>query len=639
MNRDPISTSLPAASPAVPLALDMTRLEQAYREGTTTPTDVAREVLRRCALHADNPLWITRVADAALLARAAALAQDPAARTLPLYGIPFAVKDNIDVAGLPTTAACEAFRHLPERTATAVARLLDAGAMLVGKTNLDQFATGLVGTRSPFGEVRNAFDAAYVSGGSSSGSAAAVALGLASFALGTDTAGSGRIPAAFNNIVGLKPTRGIVSTRGVLPACRSLDCVSIFALDARDASRVLEVLDAFDGDDDFARHDRARSAPPRTPLRVGVPRIDSLDFFGDGAAREAFVGAVERLDAIGATRVEIDIAPFIAAAELLYGGPWVAERHAAVRALFEQRPDALLPVIRRIVGEASRYTATDTFEAMYRLAALRRASEAAWQACDTLLLPTAGTVYTRAEIAADPLGPNARLGRYTNFVNLLDLAAIAVPAAFRADGLPFGVSFIAPAGSDRWLCALASTWQHAGALPLGATGERLAPRGPTDERLAPPAADSHASLAAPLAHDETAVAVVGAHLTGEPLNHQLTDRGARLLRASRTTAAYRLYVLAGTTPPKPGLVRTDDGAHIYVEVWAMPTRELGGFVSGIPAPLGIGTIALDDGTHAHGFVCEAYAIVGAEDISHHGGWRAYLAARRQIHHESTRETS
>jgi allophanate hydrolase len=609
MHRDPITDAH-----ALPAAFDVARLAAAYRDGTTTPTAVAREVLRRCAQHAGNPIWITRVADEDLIARAAALEADASSRALPLYGIPFAVKDNIDVAGLPTTAACEAYRRQPQATATAAQRLLDAGAMLVGKTNLDQFATGLVGTRSPYGEVRNAFDPAYVSGGSSSGSGVAVALGLVAFALGTDTAGSGRIPAAFNNVVGLKPTRGLVSAHGVLPACRTLDCVSVFALDARDARTVLDVLDAFDAHDPYARRDRTPRRAAAAPPRIGVPRPEVLEFFGDGAARAAYAEAVARLDGLGAVRVAVDIAPFLEAAELLYGGPWVAERHAAVRELFDHRRDALLPVIRRVIGEAARHSATDAFTAMYRLAELRRATEAAWDACDALLLPTAATVYTRAELAADPLGPNTRLGRYTNFVNLLDLAAVAVPAAFRADGLPFGVTFIAPANSDRWLCELATQWQRLTGLPLGATG---APRRP-DEDAAPA-----------LAAGEIAVAVVGAHLAGQPLNHQLTTRGARLVRTCRTSPAYRLYALPGTEPPKPGLVRTGSGASIEVEVWALDAAGFGSFVAGIPAPLGIGTVELEDGARVHGFLCEAHAVAGAQDISHHGGWRSFLAGRTQ----------
>ncbi len=606
--------ALATAPQALPAALDIARLGAAYRDGRATPTSVARELIARCALHPDNPIWITRVDDDSLLARAAALEADPAAAALPLYGIPFAVKDNIDVAGLPTTAACEAFRHDAAHTATAVQRLLDAGAMLIGKTNLDQFATGLVGTRSPYGEVRNTFDPAYVSGGSSSGSAVAVALGLVSFSLGTDTAGSGRVPASFNNIVGLKPTRGLVSTHGVMPACRSLDCVSVFACDADDARRVLDVLDAFDAADDYARRDRAPRPAPSGAPRIGVPRIDALDFFGDGASHAAFAEAVARLEALGAVRVAIDVAPFVEAAELLYGGPWVAERHAAIREMFDRRPETLLPVIRRIVGQASRHTATDAFEAMYRLAALRRATEPVWEACDAILLPTAGTVYTRAELATDPLGPNTRLGRYTNFVNLLDLAAIAVPSSFRADGLPFGVTFIAPAGTDRWLCELGAAWQRLCGLPLGATGEATPPRA--------------TAAPAPIAAHEVAVAVCGAHLAGLPLNHQLTTRGARLLRTCRTSPHYRLYALPGTEPPKPGMVRAAGGTAIEVEVWAMDVAHFGSFVAGIPAPLGIGTVELEDGTTAKGFVCEAIAARDALDISHLGGWRAYLEAHR-----------
>jgi allophanate hydrolase len=606
MQRDP----LPPHAAALPAALDVAALGAAYGAGTTTPTAVAAEVLRRCNAQSANPIWINRVADDALLARAAQLEAEPHARTLPLYGIPFAVKDNIDAAGLPTTAACTAYAYLPERSSAAVQRLLDAGAMLVGKTNLDQFATGLVGTRSPYGEVRNAFDPAYVSGGSSSGSAVAVALGLVSFALGTDTAGSGRIPAAFNNIVGFKPTRGLVSTTGVVPACRTLDCVSVFALSAGDAQTVFDVVDAYDPADAYARTDRSPRAPAGRRLRIGVPRVEALEFYGDGAARDAYLEAVARLAALGADTVEVDQAPFLEAAEMLYGGPWIAERHAAVRSLFDTRRETLLPVIRRVLAEAVRHSATDAFQAMYRLAELRRATDPVWDACDALLLPTAPTIYTRAELAADPLGPNARLGRYTNFVNLLDLAAIALPAAFRSDGLPFGITFVAPAGTDRWLCELGARWQQACPLPFGATGELRATAVPAPR---------------PLAAGEVTVAVVGAHLSGQPLNGELTGRGARLLRTCRTGAAYRLYALPGTTPPKPGLVRTGDGQPIEVEIWALRASAFGAFVAAVPAPLCIGTVVLEDGTRAQGFLCEAIAVTGADDITHHGGWRAYLA--------------
>jgi allophanate hydrolase len=587
-----------------------------YRAGRRRPSDVVRDIHARMAQHSDNPIWLHVVPEQDALARAHALESDPAASARPLYGVPFAVKDNIDVAGLPTTAACPAFSYIASRTATAVQRLLDAGAILVGKTNLDQFATGLVGTRSPYGAVRNAFDPAYISGGSSSGSAVAVALGMASFALGTDTAGSGRVPAAFNNLVGLKPTRGLVSTSGVVPACRSLDCLSVFAHTARDARAVLDVIDAFDQDDAFARLDRAPRPLPARP-RVGVPVPGSLDVEGDADSARLFDAAVAHARAMGWTIVDVDIAPFLETAALLYGGPWVAERYAAIRELIEQRPQAMLPVIREIIGEATRYSAADAFEASYRLAALRRAADRAWRDVDVLLLPTAPTHYTRAQVEADPIGTNARLGRFTNFVNLLDLAAIALPAGFRPNGLPFGITFVAPAGTDRALCARGERWQQALASQVGTADATRAL-----EAAVP---------ADPTGATEVALAVVGAHLSGQPLNGQLTDRGARLLRTCRTAAAYRLYALPGTTPPKPGLLRTGAGAAIEVEVWSMPVAQLGAFVAAVPAPLGIGTVDLDDGTRVLGFLCESYALEGARDISAFGGWRSYLASLTSVH--------
>jgi len=597
----------------VPAALDVARLVEAYRSGTLSPAAVIRDVYARVARHAGNPVWISLVPEAEALARAAALESDPRARTLPLYGVPFAVKDNIDVAGMPTTAACPAAAYVPGESATAVRRLLDAGAILVGKTNLDQFATGLVGVRSPYGAVRNAFDPAYVSGGSSSGSAVAVAAGMVGFALGTDTAGSGRVPAAFNNIVGLKPTRGLVSTLGVVPACRSLDCVSVFALTSDDARAVLDVLDAPDAGDDFSRADRVPRPAPAQPLRVGVPSRAMLEFFGDRDAERLFREAVARAQAMGHAIVEVDLAPFLEAAALLYGGPWVAERYAAVRDWIEKQPDALLPVTRAVIGAARGFSATDVFEAMYRLAALKRRTAGAWERIDVLLLPTAGTIYTLAELDADPIGPNSNLGRYTNFVNLLDLSAIALPAGFREDGLPFGITFVAPALHDRFLCRLGRQWQEALALPLGATGEMPSPVAPAKADVAEPGT--------------VHLAVVGAHLTGQPLNRELVERGAQLVRACRTASAYRLYALANTQPAKPGLVRDASGGAIEVEVWAMPTERFGSFVAGIPAPLGIGTLELEDGSFVKGFICEAHAIAGARDISEFGGWRAYLARR------------
>lgn len=606
-----MQTKSTSVDPAIAPRMRLSTLVRDYRAGRRRPSEVMRKIHRSIARHADNPVWLHVIPEEEALARAHALESEAAARALPLYGVPFAVKDNIDVAGTPTTASCPEFSYIASRTATAVLRLLDAGAILVGKTNLDQFATGLVGTRSPYGAVRNAFDPACISGGSSSGSAVAVALGMASFALGTDTAGSGRVPAAFNNLVGLKPTRGLVSTTGVVPACRSLDCVSVFAHNAGDARTVLDVIDAFDPDDPFARRDREPRPLPARP-RVGIPSAHSLDFDGDRESARLFFAAVAHARTMGCAIVELDIAPFLETAALLYGGPWVAERYAAIRTFMDQRPQALLPVIRQIIGEAARYSAVDAFEASYRLAALRRATEPAWRDIDVLLLPTAPTLYTRAQVEADPIATNTRLGRYTNFVNLLDLTAIALPAGFRSDGLPFGITFVAPAGTDRALCALGERWQGPVSAELG-TGDPVPTRVVT-----PPDSVSEAA--------EVALAVVGAHLSGQPLNGQLTERGARLLRTCRTAAAYRLFALPGTTPPKPGLIRAGAGAAIEVEVWSMPVERFGTFVAAIPAPLGIGTVELDDGTRVLGFLCESYALEGALDISAFGGWRNYLAS-------------
>ena len=594
------------------LSLDFASLQAAYAGGVT-PADVAVEIWRRIDAHSDNPIWIARVPRDALLQRARSLAEEAkAGKALPLYGLPFAVKDNIDAAGLPTTAACPAFSYLPAKNATVVQRLLDAGAMLVGKTNLDQFATGLVGTRSPYGAVRNAFKPAYVSGGSSSGSAVAVALGMASFSLGTDTAGSGRVPAAFNNLVGLKPTRGLVSIAGVVPACRSLDCVSVFALCCDDAERVLAAAAAPDPLDPFSHPDPVAQIDFPGAVRFGVPRAGDLEYFGDAESPALYTRAAERLARLGATPVEVDLRPFLSAAELLYDGPWIAERTCAVGEFIDAQPDSVLPVTRAIINSGKRFNAADAFRAIYRLAELRRQTEGVWKAIDVLLLPTAATIYTIAEVEREPVALNSNLGLYTNFVNLLDLAAIAVPSGFRRDGLPFGVTLAAPAGRDLALCRLGTRLQREAGLALGATAHALPP--------------ARATTAWP-GTGTVRLAVVGAHLSGEPLNHQLTERGARLVRACRTAPRYRLYALPGSTPAKPGLVRAETGSAIELEVWEMPERHFGSFVAAIPAPLGIGTVELDDGTSAKGFLCESYATRDAPDISSHGGWRAFLASQ------------
>ena len=570
--------------------------------------------IERAAL---NPVWISLVPRDTVMARAAEVMRGDRA-TLPLYGVPFAVKDNMDVAGLVTTAACPAFAYTAEATATVVKRLEEAGAILVGKTNMDQFATGLVGVRSPYGACSSVFDDRYVSGGSSSGSAVVVASGLVSFALGTDTAGSGRVPAAFNNLIGLKPTRGSLSARGVVPACRSLDCVSIFALTAGDARQVFGAARGFDASDPYSRRSAGGDAPAPWlggPFRFGVPQRDQWEFFGDGEAEGLYEASIRALESLGGVAVPFDFGPFQEAAALLYSGPWVAERQAALGGFLATNAEDVHPVVRGIIAGGARFSAADGFLAQYRLEELRRRTDGVWETSDLLLLPTTGTTYTLAEVEAEPVRLNTNLGHYTNFVNLLDLAAVALPAGFRPNGLPFGVSLIGPAGSDLALLSAADRLHRRSGGTLGGLSTPLSETAP----LTLPAAPAGCTL----------LAVVGAHLSGQPLNRQLTGRGAHLTATTKTASGYRLYALPDTTPAKPGLVRAPgfDGPGIEVEVWAVPTNAFGSFVAEVPAPLGIGSVEMADGSVMKGFVCEPFAVGGATEITHFGGWRAYLASQ------------
>lgn len=604
-------------------SLELASLRALYATRPGFVRDVVDEVYARSSADGDPALWIAIVPQEQARARAAQLAAlDAAARVkLPLYGIPFAVKDNIDVAGMPTTAACPAFAYTPARDANVVSRLLSAGAILIGKTNLDQFATGLVGVRSPYGTPRNAFHAGYAPGGSSSGSATAVAKGLVSFAFGTDTAGSGRVPAAFNNIVGLKPTRGAIGTSGVVPACRSLDTISIFALTVGDAA---EVLTAAAGDDALDPFGRAappawspRPRPARRKFRFGVPRADQLRFFGNEETPKLYRAAVTAFEKLGGTAVEIDYAPFADAAALLYQGPWVAERHAAVGDFIERNPEDVHPVTRKIVEGGRAYSARASFEGLYKLETLRRAAAPLWRTLDFLLLPTAGTIYTLDAIERDPVGPNTNLGYYTNFVNLMDLSAIAVPAGFQGDGLPFGVTLVAPAWHEGTIGGWADAYHRAQRPTLGATGARL-----TGSAAPAPKAAAYPTL--PLL-------VVGAHMEGLPLNGQLASLGARLAAKVKTAPRYRFYDLGGT-PARPGLVRMGKGKRggaIAGEVYDVPTEAVGAFLAQIPPPLAIGSVELSDGTWVKGFLCEAAAAEGAKDITKLGGWRAYLTEQKR----------
>jgi allophanate hydrolase len=589
-------------------------LRAGYRADRFTPTEVMVRLMDRSDRAEQRHVWIQRLSRAEVMGYVEALRQRPI-ESQPLFGIPFVIKDNIDLAGVPTTAACPRFAYVPARSATVVQRLLDAGAIPLGKTNLDQFATGLVGARSPHGACRNAFDSRYISGGSSSGSAVAVATGLASFALGTDTAGSGRVPAAFNNLIGLKPSLGRLSTQGVVPACRSVDCVSIFSLTAGDAARVLDAAESFDAADPYSRELGNSSITGR---RFGVPSAPQLEFFGDAEYARLFDAAIERLESAGARRVMIDFAPFIDAARMLYEGPWLAERYAAVGRFMDANPGALLPVTEQIIAGGKRASAVEAYEAAYKLKALKRAAGAAWSQVDFILTPTAGTIHTIAAIESDPIGLNALLGYYTNFMNLFDLAGVAVPAGFRDDGLPFGVTLIGPPASERALLGLADGLHRSCVRTLGAMPWQMPP---------PPVATPPCAPTPPLAADHMELAVCGAHMEGLPLNRQLRDRDAYFLRRTHTAAEYRLFALPGT-PSRPGLIRVPGGgAAIEVEIWALPARQLGSFVTEIPAPLSLGRVALRDGAAVCGFLCEGYAATGAADITGYGGWRAYLTAQ------------
>jgi allophanate hydrolase len=596
------------------LSLDIQSLRKAYLDGTLTPTKLVEDVIRRTA-EDTHTVWIHKLPAETLRAYAREL-EGKDIKALPLYGVPFAIKDNIDLAGVPTTAACPDYAYVPTENAFVVQKLIEAGAIPIGKTNLDQFATGLNGTRSPYGVCKNSFDAAYVSGGSSSGSAVSLALGYCSFSLGTDTAGSGRVPAAFNNLIGHKPTCGWLSASGVVPACRSLDTISIFALTAEDAETVLTVAASFDAADAFARPVGAHGFDfgKARHFRIGVPKSPELQFFGNTEAQRLFGEAVAHLQSLGGEVVEIDLTPFLETARLLYEGPWVAERYAAIREFFDATPEATLPVIQTIIGGAKQWNAADAYSYGYKLRDQKRICDAVWQKVDCIATPTAGTIYTIEEMLAEPIRHNANLGYYTNFMNLLDYAATAAPAGFQNDtqmsGLPFGVTLFAPAHQDGPLLRLASRLQRLTVSTVGALAQRL------------PDVTTHPELSSGMIR----LAVCGAHMSGLPLNWQLTERNARLSAVTFSAPEYKLYALPGGPPYRPGMVRvTQGGASIALEVWEMPVEHYGSFVAGIPAPLGIGTVRLIDGSAVQGFVCESVATVEATDISHLGGWRSYLS--------------
>ena len=590
----------------IPELLEIEAIHAAYRDGALTPVTLFTALLERIETYHDKAVFISRIPREKILAQAAALDLTQIAE-LPLFGIPCVIKDNIDVAGIPTTAACPEYAYTPTADSTAVAKLRAAGAIILGKTNLDQFATGLNGTRSPHGAPRCVFNPDYISGGSSSGSAVAAGAGIAAFALGTDTAGSGRVPAAFNNLIGLKPSIGRISATGVVPACKSLDCISIFANSAADAISILKIAEGFDPTDAYSRPP-SNTALPSTPT-FGTLAPEHRDFGGDTQAEKLYEKAIEAAVTLGWTEQKIDYAPFLEVAKSLYGGAFVAERLAAIEPFFKTKPDAINPIVRSILEGAAKFSAADLFNDIYRLQALRHLADAELKKCDFLLLPTAPTIFTVAQLEEQPIVRNAALGTYTNFVNLLDLAAIALPAGFRPDGLPFGVTLIGPAFCEHALAALADQLHKT--LGAGAGKSRLQPQ---------------TTLAHPKP-DEITLIVAGAHLSGMVLNHELLALNAKRIAATTTAPDYKLFALA-TTPPKPGLVRAPKftGTGIAVELWSLTPQNFARFVAGLPTPMGIGKVTLADGTEHPGFLCEAHALTGAEDITEHGGWRAYKNA-------------
>ena len=591
------------------LQFDIPSLHAAYRNGLA-PEAVVAEVFRRIDDVADPGIFIC-LEDRDKIAEAVAdLGSFDSAR-MPLWGVPFAIKDNIDAVGLPTTAGCPAFAYTPDEDAFCLARLREAGAILIGKTNLDQFATGLVGVRTPYPIPKNAIDPALVPGGSSSGSAVAVAHGIVSFALGTDTAGSGRVPAGLNNIVGLKPSLGSVSNTGVVPACRTLDTVSVFALNVGDANRVHQQISCFDPADPYARRTPIRSiGPAPASFRVGIPDEKTRQFYGDTIQAQSFESTLDSLADIGAEFIPINFEPFYEVADLLYSGAWVAERDTVLQELMQSKPDAVHPVTRQVVEVAHQFSATDAFRHFYRAAKLKADLKSTLEEIDLLCVPTTPTFYSTEDLREDPIGPNTALGTYTNFVNILDLCALTVPVKDRLDGKPGSITLIAPAGRDGNLADIGHVLHERAEVNAGATTW--------------PVTKTAAEAAA--ANDEIELAVVGAHMTGLPLNTELTRLGARFLEKNRTAPYYQLYALAGGPPYRPGLIRDDNGDAIEIEIWAMPKQHFGTFMEGVPQPLGIGSLDLADGRKVKGFICETAGLNGAEDITSYGGWRNYMAA-------------
>ena len=587
--------------------LTIATLHDAYKNNTITPLQLTTTL--RAEAEALENVWIHLLSASELQPYLDNLMKKSPEKC-PLWGVPFAIKDNIDLAGIPTTAGCPETSYVPEKSAHVVEQLIKAGAIPLGKTNLDQFATGLVGTRSPYGATPNSFDKNYISGGSSSGSSVATASGVVSFALGTDTAGSGRVPACFNNLIGLKPSKGLLSTSGLVPACRSIDCISIFSLTADDARTVFSVAADFDLTDGFARPNPITNqgcVDVANKFTFAVPLESQLKFFGDNSYQQGYQTAIAQLESIGGTKVVVDFSPMLDAAQLLYDGPWVAERYVATKDILLNNSSAMMPVTKKIIEAGAKPTAVDTFEAFYKLQDLKQLADKLVSSVDILVTPTAGRHFTLAEIAEEPIVRNSQLGYYTNFMNLLDFTAIAVPTSFTENNMPFGVTLFSAAMTDQMLLTFAKRIQDHNQLPLGATKNRYQLTGNTIEN----------------SKGFIDVVVCGAHLSGMVLNHQLTDRGAILKQVTESSSNYRMYAVAGKVE-RPAMIRDEkNGESFAVEVWSLPICEFGSFVQGIAQPLGIGKVELENDEYVTGFIAEGYVKEFGKDISEFKGWRAY----------------
>jgi allophanate hydrolase len=589
--------------------MSISALHDAYRQQTLTPEALIDDILLRCEDYASDNLWIQLLSKQQLMAYADTLTNKPI-DDHPLWGIPFAIKDNIDLAGVPTTAGCPDYAYTPEQNAFVVEQLINAGAIPIGKTNLDQFATGLVGTRSPYGAVANAIDPEYISGGSSSGSAVAVALALVSFSLGTDTAGSGRVPAAFNNIIGTKPSLGLLSCSGVVPACASLDCVTFFTVTQADANCLLDVAAVYDENYIYSRKPSLSNKMLADSFRIGVPKDEQLEFFGHPEYLQLFKQACEQLKQAGAELITIDTAPLIDAAKLLYQGPWVAERYHAVGEFIDGNVSKADTTVASIIQSGKTPSAVDTFAGLYQLSRCKTQADKVLASVDAIVMPTTSNHYTIEEVNNNPIELNSRLGYYTNFMNLLDYSALAIPAGFTTQHLPFGITLFADALEDKLLQTISERYLRVKSWGMGATGLSM------PEIITSSRGDGYIN-----------VAVCGAHLSGMPLNPQLSDRHAILVDSTATAPHYQFYALAGGPPFRPGLKRINHGEQgdaIFVEVWAVPEAYFGTFVAGIPAPLGIGKVELANGDWVTGFICEAYGLVDAKDITHFKDWREYI---------------